>query len=1563
MKFVRSIRYAILVCLCSLTSIVADETIPPAASPTPEQAAASTAPASDHPKKEMPDISGHWQTGEGKSTAYAMIMKSSLPREFTVLVGGIWNLDGPGEVSETGSPGQRHYSRMTWKWNAETSQFECALKTRKIVIDQFEDRNRLKVGLIQDESAFQAMPEQDREVITLTNQTVLQPNWVRSAKIFDGRDSYETKSILVLASMDGLAAYNKTRGEWSNLKVDITKCSTTQYSDSMISEAFFAITIEDRVYGYSSSAGTWDELPIPPEQKGNAIKRLDNTSLSVRIGDTVYAMSPTTGKWTSSNGKPVAATQPLKTPEATASNPASDQEIPDITGYWQAGESDRSVHIRIDAKDMPDEFEAVIFVVQPKPVKPKPTPQFSYTASVNMKWTPETSQFLSDEDGRKVVITQSGNRSVLKVEMVRNEQLLTELKEEIRNSIKKSDEQIFTPTWVRTTAIFGGRDNLELKSTIIHSSAKGLSAYDKINGRWSHIDVDVTKCSGRKGERPTASDSFFSIVIDDRLYGFSVALAKWDLLSIPVDQKHKVVPIHGEDYLTVRIGETIFALSPETGKWTSSNGKPLKSTPESDPAKADASNPATGQEIPDITGLWQTGETKQSVQCSISKGDAPGEFKAHINVDYGGNRGGGMSGRLSDDDDSGPNPNFSSIFVLKWSPESSQFVNDQGTSKIVVTPTDDRNRLKINATIDEQALKGLNEKDQKLLERIYQFVFSPIWVRSIDIFNGTDSTESKNIVVLASKDGLAAYNKSRGIWSKIKVDLTHFSTEIADRPIISDWFFSIILQDRLYGFSAEAGSWDSLTIPPELKHKVAPVHNLTSLTVRIGDKFYAMSPTAGKWTSPDDPSSGETYYPADQESQSAASSKTSAQAIPDITGYWELENKSPWPLWCQIRGTEKANELMAVFFLIKDVFEPEDIATASFSLSWDSQESRFKSIPENPLTVVPDMNRLRLEITRPTVSGPLTGTPIGVGLNASWVRSTDIFYGKNRLENDQVIIVASNEGLSAQNKSSGQWARIGSKLTKCSYNQASEPKLTTNFFSILVGDTFYAYCVKPQKWKMLRVPAEQQRQLKRTQSESELILEFGGKIYLLPADVPAWTSPDFPTTNVAKDLARSSPNVANAPAEKKLAMSLSIPEANELLARIVDADAAAAELAEKIRQTANEKGLSLEASREQEPTLKLWIDLKHVLIDAYDAKTKVERIRIQELQRRLKQSEALIGNRERQKSNIVTRRAIEIVERREQDATEPTAPHDASPTTAFREPRSTITLPPAETEDLIRATLGLTLVPLNDEEKNQIAKTTKYRGGMKVTQSIAPSPSHTLGLVPGDILVGLQDWETTNLDNVKWILKRLQQTSSSSNDNPDSIQVKFFFCRNGDTKYGTATVHFAETDSAPPARTEERSEKQQDDKGDDSTWSLLDRIANVGQDLISAKQEYTQKSKLFERNVLSKVELDAPALRLKTARRRLENLTDECNVKLHTASLMLEAARKAVESHQQSVAYHEQMLKGARGTAMSVLEAKRQLSTAEVAVLKLETRLKSLQRAERDLQSIAAEAKPEETKW
>ncbi|WP_157605491.1 PDZ domain-containing protein [Schlesneria paludicola] len=95
-------------------------------------------------------------------------------------------------------------------------------------------------------------------------------------------------------------------------------------------------------------------------------------------------------------------------------------------------------------------------------------------------------------------------------------------------------------------------------------------------------------------------------------------------------------------------------------------------------------------------------------------------------------------------------------------------------------------------------------------------------------------------------------------------------------------------------------------------------------------------------------------------------------------------------------------------------------------------------------------------------------------------------------------------------------------------------------------------------------------------------------------------------------------------------------------------------------------------------------------------------------------------------------------------------------------------------------TWGMTLKPISatQDEMKAIVKNSKYRGGMLIVDVQEKSPAAQNGIRAGDILVGLEKWETISDASVQWIVSNLKRQTIL----PDaSTEVKVFLIRGHET--------------------------------------------------------------------------------------------------------------------------------------------------------------------------------------
>jgi serine protease Do len=104
-------------------------------------------------------------------------------------------------------------------------------------------------------------------------------------------------------------------------------------------------------------------------------------------------------------------------------------------------------------------------------------------------------------------------------------------------------------------------------------------------------------------------------------------------------------------------------------------------------------------------------------------------------------------------------------------------------------------------------------------------------------------------------------------------------------------------------------------------------------------------------------------------------------------------------------------------------------------------------------------------------------------------------------------------------------------------------------------------------------------------------------------------------------------------------------------------------------------------------------------------------------------------------------------------------------------------IPPASAVDVAWKRLGVKLQPVGADA---VAKAnSQLRGGLLVTDVAAGSACATAGIQKGDILVGLHQWESLNLDNVSFVLNH--------KDFATFLPLKFYLSRDGKVLDGWIT--------------------------------------------------------------------------------------------------------------------------------------------------------------------------------
>jgi serine protease Do len=103
---------------------------------------------------------------------------------------------------------------------------------------------------------------------------------------------------------------------------------------------------------------------------------------------------------------------------------------------------------------------------------------------------------------------------------------------------------------------------------------------------------------------------------------------------------------------------------------------------------------------------------------------------------------------------------------------------------------------------------------------------------------------------------------------------------------------------------------------------------------------------------------------------------------------------------------------------------------------------------------------------------------------------------------------------------------------------------------------------------------------------------------------------------------------------------------------------------------------------------------------------------------------------------------------------------------------------PASASDVVWQKLGVQFTPVAGDAVTRING--QLHGGLEVTNVNTSGPAAKAGLKKGDILVGLHNWETVNLDNVNYVLNHPDLATF----NP----VSFFIVRGGQIRRGQLAV-------------------------------------------------------------------------------------------------------------------------------------------------------------------------------
>jgi len=121
-------------------------------------------------------------------------------------------------------------------------------------------------------------------------------------------NSTSSVDIVLVETKDGLSAYSKSLGKWVRLVVGLPKDGQPRLKRATLSHYFCHVIVDDQLFGFSSKAGKWAKLTIPPEYVGKIVPELGWNVLSATIGDQTYVLSPLSGEWESADESSSSAT-------------------------------------------------------------------------------------------------------------------------------------------------------------------------------------------------------------------------------------------------------------------------------------------------------------------------------------------------------------------------------------------------------------------------------------------------------------------------------------------------------------------------------------------------------------------------------------------------------------------------------------------------------------------------------------------------------------------------------------------------------------------------------------------------------------------------------------------------------------------------------------------------------------------------------------------------------------------------------------------------------------------------------------------------------------------------------------------------------------------------------------------------------------------------------------------------------------------------------------------------------------------------------------------------------
>ncbi len=360
----------------------------------------------------------------------------------------------------------------------------------------------------------------------------------------------------------------------------------------------------------------------------------------------------------------------------------------------------------------------------------------------------------------------------------------------------------------------------EGQTLVLKETKDGFAAFSKTLGRWDNIDVPLPKDGSPRIIHGTVGKPFAVVVIDDQLLGYSSETGRWGRMMIPAEFIGKVQPTSGLDLASAQVGDKYYAFSSSTGQWTSPDA------PATSGQAANESTPKPG--VPDISGLWnRSTEIDGDGFPKISRAKA----------------------------------NDSCDFILRWTAESKgeQLTWKEEdrifeiTQRATTSPASDLLHVSADGKTFYFFGQVAKEERKELLDRIHRADMSPeeLQTQTPNVFHFQDRLVSDEFIMIESNDGLDAFSKITGSWDRLRIGWPEDHSPRLTEALGSAHFATTVVDNQLLGYSSQAGKWGRMTIPPESVGQVIPIHSQNIVTVKIGDKTYALSPKTGQWLSPD----------------------------------------------------------------------------------------------------------------------------------------------------------------------------------------------------------------------------------------------------------------------------------------------------------------------------------------------------------------------------------------------------------------------------------------------------------------------------------------------------------------------------------------------------------------------------------------------------------------------------------------------------------------------------------------------------------------------------------------